>query len=294
MMFTKAIKSQSKLRCAIYGVAGSGKTFSSLSIASGLGNKVAVIDTEGCSASLYADKFDFDTCNLKNKKFKDYIDAINSANGKYDVLIIDSLTHCWQTALQELDVIARAKFKGNTWAAWSQITPQQTALINAILAFDGHVIATMRTKTEWEIVTSSDGKKTPVRIALAPEQGKGIEFEFGLLLEITPDHDAHAVKDRTGLFQDVVIQKPGKDFGIKLKEWLNAGAEPIKPTKPVEIFNLEERIERLKDCSTIEALTSEFRDSWIICSKTSTRENAAMLKVAYDLRKAELEALGGV
>ena len=41
-LFHRATKTQSKLRMALYGVSGSGKTFSALAIAKGLGGRVAV------------------------------------------------------------------------------------------------------------------------------------------------------------------------------------------------------------------------------------------------------------
>ena len=51
MKFTKATKAQSKLRAAIFGPSGAGKTYTSLRIAKGMGGNVAVVDTERGSAS---------------------------------------------------------------------------------------------------------------------------------------------------------------------------------------------------------------------------------------------------
>ena len=86
----------------------------------------------------------------------------------------------------------------------------------------------MRSKTEWQ--TGSDGSKSkPVRVGLSPEQGKGIEYEFDILFEITPEHLANIIKDRTGKFQDRIIEKPGKEFGQELVAWLNEGAPPPPP-----------------------------------------------------------------
>jgi hypothetical protein len=84
------------------------------------------------------------------------------------------------------------------------------------------VIGTMRSKTEWTTV-DNNGKKTPQRVGLAPEQGKGVEYEFDLLVEISTDHIANVIKDRTGKFQDKLIDKPGEDFGRQLAAWLSDG-----------------------------------------------------------------------
>ena len=54
MGFKKATKAAAKLRLGLIGPAGSGKTMTALRVAHGLGGRVAVIDTERGSASLYS------------------------------------------------------------------------------------------------------------------------------------------------------------------------------------------------------------------------------------------------
>ncbi len=142
----------------------------------------------------------------------------------YDVLIIDSMSHAWQELLQEVEKIAQAQFKGNTWSAWSKGTPKQKSLVDALLNFNGHIIATMRSKTEW-VIEQSNGKNKPTRVGMSPEQGKGIEYEFDLLIEITPEHYGNVLKDRTGKFQDKTIEKPDEKFGKELSNWLSDGAD---------------------------------------------------------------------
>lgn len=228
--FKKATKQQAKLRAALFGPSGSGKTFSALRIAIGMGGRIAVIDTERGSASKYADRFEFDVLDLTRKDIPSYQEAINAAGlAGYEVLIIDSLSHAWQELLQEVDKLAKSKFRGNTWSAWSEGTPKQRMLVDAILDFPGHVIATMRSKTEWAQENTDNGKTKPVRVGLAPEQGKGIEYEFDLLLELSTDHIVNVIKDRTGKFQDRLIEKPGEDFGEELAAWLSDGAPPPDP-----------------------------------------------------------------
>ena len=130
-----------------------------------------------------------------------------------------------------VEKLAKAKYRGNTWSAWSEGTPLQKKLVNAILDFPGHVLATIRSKTEWTTVEDGRGKKVPQRIGMAPEQGKGIEYEFDLLLEISTEHIANVIKDRTGRFQDKLIDKPDEDFGRQLALWL-ADGEPVEVSPP--------------------------------------------------------------
>jgi hypothetical protein len=281
-MFKKATKSQSKLRCAIFGVSGSGKTFSALRMATGLGNKIAVIDTERGSASKYADRFEFDVVELSTPAIENYVSTIHAAQKEnYDVLIIDSLSHGWQELLEQIDKLAKSKFKGNTWSAWSEGTPIQKKLVNAILSFNGHIIATMRSKTEWTLVDTGNDKKKPQRVGLTPEQGKGIEYEFDILMEISQDHIAEIIKDRTGKFQDKIIDKPGEEFGAQLKEWLNDG-DPI----------VDEEAE-LKKASIIainNAENIEFLETIYKYSKLNIRNDTYLQEIieACKKRKAEL------
>lgn len=230
--FKKATKKGAFLRAAIFGPSGAGKTYSALSIAQGMsGDSVAVIDTERGSASKYADRFGFDVLDLADRSIEGYVEAINAAHG-YTVLIIDSMSHGWQELIQDVERIAKAKYRGNTWSAWSEGTPKQRMLVDALLDFPGHIIATMRVATEWTTETDSRGKGRPVRVGLKPEQGKGIEYEFDLLLELSPEHIANVIKDRTGKWQDELIEKPGVEFGKQLVAWLVEEGEPELPPKP--------------------------------------------------------------
>lgn len=254
MGFQKAVKSKSKLRCALFGPSGAGKTYSALSIAKGIGGKVAVIDSERGSASKYADKFDFDVVELEKKSIDEYVQFIAEAGeAGYSVLIIDSLTHAWQDLLEEVEKLANAKYRGNTWSAWSEGTPKQRALVNAILSCPCHIMATMRSKTEWQTTQDDRGKSRPVRVGLAPEQGKGIEYEFDMLLELSTEHIANVIKDRTGMFQDKLLTKPGVEFGKELVEWLNTGVD--------EAIALQKRLEAMPEVREIKALIEKHGES---------------------------------
>src|SRR5574340_1277824 len=149
MEFKKAVRKQAKLRLALSGPSGSGKTYGALLLAKGIGGKVALIDTERGSASLYTHVHEFDTLDLDPPYTPErFIDAIRSAErAGYDVLIIDSLTHEWSGVggcLELVDEIARSKYKGNSWSAWNDVTPRHRAVLDAILRSPLHIIATMR------------------------------------------------------------------------------------------------------------------------------------------------------
>jgi hypothetical protein len=230
-MFQTATKENTFARIALFGPSGGGKTYSALAIASGLGQKIALIDTERRSARKYSDRFAFAVCDLDDRTIGGYLKAIESAAAaKFDVLIIDSMTHAWQELLTEIDNIAAHQFKGNTWGAWRVGRPLQRKFIDAILSYPGHIIATMRSDTEWALEQGNNGKMKPVKVGLKPIQDKGMDYEFDTVLEISTEHIATITKDRTGKFQDQTIDKPGKEFGQAFAAWL--GTNPTLAPAP--------------------------------------------------------------
>ena len=216
-MFKRASKSQIKIRLSISGAAGSGKTFSSLAIASHLTKKIAVLDTERGSASRYADLFNFDVCELSNHHPSHYVEAIQAAEAEgYEVIIIDSLTHAW---FAELDLVDRAK---NSFTAWKDVRPLERKLIDAITSSPAHIIATMRSKTEWDTSQTDPktGKMKPVKIGTAPIQVSGIEYEFDIAGELSQDHILYISKSRCPQLADQSFLKPGKELAYALRVWM--------------------------------------------------------------------------
>lgn len=228
LVFRKARRQQAKLRLAITGPSGSGKTYGGLLLAKGLGGKIAVIDTEHGSASLYDSLVEFDTLNLEPPyRPERFIEAIKAAEeAGYDTIIIDSITHEWSGpggCLEMNEEIARSKFRGNTWSAWSETNTRHRAFIDAILASRCHIIATMRSKTETAQVDEG-GRKVVKKLGMKSEQRDGAEYEFTVVLDLVHDgHFATASKDRSLLFQG--DPKPiSVETGRRLLEWLNGGA----------------------------------------------------------------------
>lgn len=255
MASRKASKKKTKLRGAFYGPSGAGKTMSLLRIATGLARfdnggtipeegpgRIGVIDSEDGDSELYADRFDFNIIVLgrdtPDKTIDSYTKALkDAAEEGWSVAIIDSLSHAWRELLEQVDNAKRADRSGNKFQAWADATPKQKEFIETIKKFPGHVLVTMRASTVWDLVENDRGKKEPRRMGLAPEQGKGIEFEFTWLAFIDTDHSCRVEKDRTGKFQDVHYKLLDEAFGAELGAWLADGAKPVT----------EEQKQRIKD-----------------------------------------------
>lgn len=252
MQFQRATRKRSKLRCLLGGVSGSGKTTAGLLIAAGLGGRIALIDTERGSASLYSDLVEFDAMDLNPPYSPErYIEAIKAAEGAgYDVLVIDSLTHVWDGSggcVEINEQLAQTKYRGNTWSAWSDTTPRYRALLDAILQSPMHIICTSRMKQE---TVQGDDKKVR-KIGMKNELRAGTEYEFTLVLEI--EHEKHlalATKNRTTLFQSpfIVTRKSGEE----LRAWLESGAEPVKREPPPEHVKRDDFVKRFKTALEID------------------------------------------
>lgn len=281
MQFQKAVRKQAKLRLALAGPSGSGKTFSGLKIAQGLGGKIAVIDTERGSASLYSDLVDFDALELTPPFTPErFIEAIHAAaSAGYDVLMLDSITHEWDGpggCLEANEQLAHAKYKGNTWAAWNETTPRHRAFLDAILQAPMHVIATMRSKTE---TVQGDDKKVK-KLGMKAVQREGAEYEFAVVLDLEHEkHYALASKDRTRLFSEPHIIT--EDTGKRLAAWLASGAS----TKLSE-SEVTDHLTAIRDATDMDSLRQAFDTA-----KGAAREDGeARIKFAEakDKRKAEL------
>ena len=231
MSFKRAKKSQAKLRLGLIGPSGSGKTYTALSLASGLGKKIAVVDTEHKSAALYADEFGpYDTEQLTSFEVENYVEAIELATREgYDVLIIDSLSHAWAGKGGILEFVDKAaKRTGNNFAGWRDATPKHNLLVESILAAPIHVICTLRSKVE-HIVETVKGRSQVRKVGMQPVQRDGLEYEFTIVGDLTQEHDLIVTKTRAAFLADAVINKPGRKLGEQLHEWLDAGEAAPPP-----------------------------------------------------------------
>lgn len=288
-MFRKAERKRAKLRLAICGVSGSGKTYTSLKIAKGIGGKIAMIDTEHGSGELYSDiegMPEYDVVQLSAPFSPErYIQIIKEAEKQgYTTLIIDSLSHAWAGNGGVLDIVdkaTKASRTNNSFAAWQDATPHQNKLIDTILRSNLHIICTMRSKSAYETV-EQNGKKKIIKVGLEPIQRQGVDYEFTVVLDLSVDgHVAGISKDRTGLF-DGKHFIADEDTGVKLLEWLNTGEDIYS--------ECDSFINKIKSCGNIENLISIFDE--IKKSKIFTDEALREKVIAEkDLKKIELQSI---
>jgi hypothetical protein len=255
MKLQKATRSQVKLRLGLSAVSGGGKTYSALLMAYGMTNdweKIAVIDTENNSASLYANLGGFLTYDFKPPYTPErYVEAIKMCEDSgIEVIIIDSVTHEWDGKGGILEI--SNAMSGNSYTNWAKITPRHDAFISAIMQSKCHVITTVRRKQDYELTKNSEGKVVPIKVGLKEITREGFEYELTLNLNIESTHYASASKDRTGLFMDKPEFIISKETGKQLIEWCNSG-KSFEETQKEE----QERYEAEVEAAILEAANSK-------------------------------------
>jgi hypothetical protein len=284
--FTEASKSTVKLKLALMGASGSGKTMSALRLAFGITNdwnKIGIIDTENRSSLLYARLGKFKHLHLQPPYSPErYIQAIEAAEeAGIECLIIDSASHEWSGTGGCLDInerLATELFRGNTWSAWSETKPRHQRFIQKFLQSDMHIISCVRTKTETQQV---NGKV--IKVGTKEIQSDEFEYEFTTVFLIDKEtHFARVTKDRTGIFDSepfLITEKTGKD----LMKWCEDADIQTVSQEQLQTFNtLKDFTEELKSFN----ITSKSLD---IIANTPIRDNTEYIHAEQTLTQFSKE-----
>jgi hypothetical protein len=273
MKLQKAERHQVKLKLGLSGASGFGKTYSALILAFGITNdwtKIAIIDTENNSASLYSHLGEFNVLTLHQPYTPErYNEAISTCEkAKMEVIIIDSISHEWNGKGGCLEIHEQL---GGRFQDWAKISPRHQSFIDKILSSNAHVITTVRRKMDYSMDADMNGKSKVVKHGTKEVTREGFEYELTANFELINDkHIAKASKDRTGLFMDKPEFIINSATGRRLIEWCNQG---------ISIEKIEEEI---ISCNTIEGLRHLY-------SKYSTVQN--QIHPLLIKRKSEIEGL---
>jgi len=229
----------------ISGASGFGKTYSALKLAYGMTNdwsKIAVIDTENSSASLYSGLGNFNVLNLlapySPERYIEAIDICEKAN--MEVIIIDSITHEWQGDGGCLQIHEQL---GGRFQDWASVKPRHQKFIDRILGSKCHIITTVRRKIDYSLDVGSNGKSKVVKHGTKEITSEGFEYELSVNFElINENHLCKVSKDRTNLFSGKPEFVINSETGKRLNAWCNQG------------LSLENVIQEIKSTTTIEGL----------------------------------------
>lgn len=255
MQIQKATRKKVKLRLGLSAVSGGGKTYSALLLAYGLvgdWNKIAVIDTENNSASLYSHLGEFNTIELTAPYTPErYIQAIRACeDAAMECIIIDSITHEWDGKGGILEI--HSSMTGNSFTNWASITPRHQKFIDAILQSTCHVITTVRRKTEYDMQKDNNGRTKVEKAGLKEITREGFEYELTVNFNLDEKHNCTASKDRTGLFMDKPFFTITHETGKIIKEWCESGVD----FKQIILNNESIILSQIEDINTTDELTS--------------------------------------
>lgn len=267
-----ASRSLCRLRIALQGCSGSGKTYSALLLAYGIRldwKKIVVIDTER-SADLYAHLGPFCVLSLDPPFTAErYLAALKECErSSAHIVIIDSLSHLWEGEGGILDT--HAKMTGNSFNAWSKVASGYNRVIQWMLNTNMHVICCLRTKQEY-VLTDKNGKQVPEKVGLKAVAKDGLDYEMTLVFDLDVHHFANCSKDRTGLFANTTPFQITSETGEQLNLWALHGYEATKRTVTVEI----------ESCTNLQQLYALYR---------KFPDFQQELQLAFQARKAELMA----
>jgi len=226
MKLIKAERHQVKLRLGLSGASGFGKTYSALLLAYGITNdwkKIAIIDTENGSASLYSHLGDYNALTLEEPYNPErYIQAIETCEkSAIEVIIIDSISHEWNGKGGCLEI---HESLGGKFSDWAKVSPRHQAFIDKILNSSCHIITTVRRKIDYSMETDMSGKSKVIKHGTKEVTREGYEYELTVNFELINDkHLVKSSKDRTGLFSESPEFIISTQTGKKLIEWCNSG-----------------------------------------------------------------------
>lgn len=265
MQLKQSQRQQVKLRLGLSGASGFGKTKSALLLAYGMTQdwtKIAVIDTENSSASLYSDLGSYNVLDLQAPYSPErYIQAIELCEKSgIEVIIIDSASHEWNGSGGCLEIHEKL---GGRFQDWANVTPRHQAFINKILQSSHHVITTTRRKMDYSLDVGTNGKTKVVKHGTKEITRDGFEYELTINFElVNENHLAKASKDRTGLFMNKPEFLITSQTGKMILDWCNAGTTTSQVTpdqdylEPIEISKL---ISKIGDCNTLTELLALYK-----------------------------------
>ncbi|MBF7147068.1 AAA family ATPase [Bacillus toyonensis] len=264
---TEAKREKIKAVIGFIGCSGSGKTGSALITAFGmmqeaypnlsaeeLWKKIGVIDTEHERSKLHVGlvygevrignflHIDFNA-PYTTERYNQAVQVMKQAGA--EVLIIDSLSHNWQG--EGGIVETHGQMSGNSFQNWGKLSSETNNLIKTLTQNNVHILATLRTKTEYVVEPDGNGKMAPRKVGTKPVQKEEMEYEFMLNFVIDIDHVAGTSKDNTQMFEGHP-QKITAEIGRKLYQWLELGID-VKAEEENKRNNLIAQIKEIVNTS---------------------------------------------
>lgn len=321
--FRKAKSEQAALKMGMYGLAGSGKTFTALLLAEGLAKltkkRVAVVDTEHgtdfytqkvIARKVHPDAFDFDA--VYSRSITEIDSAIRAVSPEiHSVILIDSITHIWESTISAY-AGSRTKIDTIPFHAWAKIKRPYKSLIEFLLNSSLHVIFCGRQGNVFELDEETDELR---KVGTKMKSEGETPYEPHILIHMESVRQkagdaiitAFAEKDRTGILAGKTIQWPNFDniirpllplLGNTQAQIETADATSAKDAEAITTAEAERemqsqvsldefgaRIRLAKTHDELKAIGSEITPA---LKKSMLTEHVALLRTAYQIREKEI------
>ena len=224
-LLKKAENESAFLKTALYGEAGSGKTYTASLIAIGLHKyikskkPIAFIDSE-CGSDFMIPVFKeakIDLLTAKTRAFKDCLDIIDEAEKDCAVLILDSLTHIWNEMTESY--CRQHKISRISISHWPAIKQTWRELTKKFINSSVHIIMAGRSADKWEDTIDEEGVKEIRKVGTKLRGEVEISYEPNLLVELEQVHKSPKIGSgwihRAWIIKDrwnVKSQLEGKHF----------------------------------------------------------------------------------
>lgn len=279
-----AVRSAARLKIALEGPPGVGKTFTALLVAKELGGKrIGLLDSENgralkCVGQPGIPEFLHEP--LADPTVQQYIEKTDeAAEDGVDVFIYDSWSHSWTSALEAVDAMGGNKFSNG----WKAVSPLVKKLIRKMLGYPGHCIATMRVDTDWAMEKDErTGKVVPQKVGLKTVAGKGVDYEFDWVLRFLGNGKLIVMKTTNEALlplNAIVDRADVPKIARRLVEWLNE-AGPRTET--------DELADAIRFTSTLESLDALGKGRLKAALDGASEDVKASLRMVYTAQKAKL------
>ncbi len=198
-----AARQSARLLIGLFGESGSGKTKSSLLLARGIAGpkgKVIMIDTESGRGEFFADEIPggYEVIPMDSPFSPERtIKAIELAEAQgADVLVCDSLSHCWEGIGGVLDLASDNEEAGKKGLAiWRKPKMEHAKFVLKLLQAKMTVIVCLRAKFKSRQVKNAKGFSEIVKDDhLTPIQADDFLFELTMHMQVNPDHTVIVTK----------------------------------------------------------------------------------------------------
>lgn len=301
--FVKAAPQQARLKVALYGPPGSGKTFTALLLAEGLaandGKRIAYVDTERgtdfyatpvSSRDIHPDAWDFDA--IYTRSIAEVTESLKALDPNvHGVIVLDSITHIWDAAIAAYEG-KMTKIDTIPMQAWGKIKKPYKDLIRFLLDCPMHVLILGRQKNVFETDDSGEMKKTGV--GMRAEGETEYEPHICARMEVRrPRKDGERCtylaifeKDRTGVLAGRTVAMPSfKTFEPLLPLLGNVQAQSEDPDE------VSARDGELLDGSEKKAVAKQDKSAGMLAQFTASINAAttmeALATVAGEIKKAK-------